>query len=160
MNYPSGGYQLLWVAVADVNGDGRPDVLLANSCSFNSVSGECGGPVNKTRGVVGQAVTFKAQVTSTYGTIPDGELVTFYDGKTALGSVKLAGGMAAYTTSSLAAKSHMDGTTAIGWARLNSGVATLTRSTLALGTHPITAQYLGDSVSAKSTSSVLNQVVK
>src|SRR5260370_740792 len=51
VEYFSGGYQLLGVAVGDVNGDGRPDVLLANSCSFNS--SDCGGPVNKTRGVVG-----------------------------------------------------------------------------------------------------------
>src|SRR5260370_4783826 len=51
VEYFSGGYKLLGVAVGDVNGDGRPDVLLANSCSFNS--SDCGGPVNKTRGVVG-----------------------------------------------------------------------------------------------------------
>lgn len=52
-----------------------------------------------------------------------------------------------------------DGTTGIGSAILTGGVATLTKSTLAVGTHPITAEYLGDSSSAKSTSPVLNQVV-
>jgi hypothetical protein len=51
VNYASGGYQALGLAVADVNGDGTQDVLLANSCSFNSAA--CGGPVNETRGVVG-----------------------------------------------------------------------------------------------------------
>jgi hypothetical protein len=54
----------------------------------------------------------------------------------------------------------LDGTLAIGSATLSGGVAKLTKSTLAVGTHPITAQYLGDAVSAKSTSSVVNQVVQ
>jgi hypothetical protein len=52
-----------------------------------------------------------------------------------------------------------DGTLGIGTATLSSGVAKITKSTLAVGTHPITAEYLGDAASAKSTSSVLNQVV-
>jgi len=43
---------------------------------------------------------------------------------------------------------------------LKNGTATFTKSNLALGTHPITAQYLGDAFSAKSTSLVLNQVVQ
>ena len=55
---------------------------------------------------LGQPVTFTAKVASTKGTIPDGELVTFYDGKTVLGSVPLSGGTATYTTSTLPAKTH------------------------------------------------------
>jgi hypothetical protein len=55
---------------------------------------------------VGQAVTFTATVTSRLGTIPDGELVTFYDGKTLIGSVALTSEKAAYTTSALSAGSH------------------------------------------------------
>jgi large repetitive protein len=54
----------------------------------------------------------------------------------------------------------LDGTTAIGSATLSSGVATLTKSTLAVGTHPITAEYLGDADNAESTSPVLDQVVQ
>jgi hypothetical protein len=173
---------------------------------------------------VGQPVTFTATVTSTTGTIPDGELVTFYDGTTTLGSVALAGGTAAFTTSALSAKTHtvkatyigdatfkpstgfvtqvvnkytttttltsspnpsqfgqavtftahvtgtgpaptgkvkfLDGTTSIGSAALSGGVAKLTKSTLAVGTHPITAEYLSDAFSAKSTSAVVNQAVQ
>jgi hypothetical protein len=56
--------------------------------------------------LVGEPVTFTAKVTSIFGKIPDGELVTFYDGTATLGSVTLAGGVATYTTSSLAAGSH------------------------------------------------------
>jgi len=345
VEYASGGYQTLGVAVGDVNGDGRPDVLLASQCSFNGMG--CGGPINNTRGVVGlllnnvgapptttslvssmnpadvnsvvtytavvtshsgaavtgmvlfqdgtalistvpltnnqaaysttypkngthpitatylgvlniargsaspvltetiltphptttilgtsrsptfvgQPVTFTAKVTSTYGAIPNGELVRFFDGTTAIGIGATASGVAKFNTSSLAAKTHtikatyigdvnfrsstgkvtqvvnrhpttttlksslnpsqfgqsvtftatvipsgsyalaakvkfFDGTVGIGSATLSGGVAKLTKSTLAIATHPITAQYLGDSFNDKSTSSVLNQVVQ
>ena len=53
-----------------------------------------------------------------------------------------------------------DGTSTIGSALLSGGVATLTKPKLAVGTHAITAQYLGDAVSAASTSPVLDQVVQ
>jgi hypothetical protein len=170
-------------------------------------------------------VTFTATTTSTYGAIPNGELVTFYDGTITIGTNTTASGVATFTISSLTAKTHtikatysgdpnfkpstgsviqvvekfatttrltsspnpsqfgqvvtftahvtstgpaptgkvkfLDGTTGIGLATLNgNGVAKLTKSTLAVGTHPITAQYLGDAFSAKSTSSVVNQVVQ
>jgi hypothetical protein len=52
----------------------------------------------------GQAVTFKAIVTSTSGT-PTGS-VTFLDGTTTLGSAPLVNGTATFTTSSLAAGTH------------------------------------------------------
>jgi hypothetical protein len=53
-----------------------------------------------------------------------------------------------------------NGTIPFGTATLNgNGVATFTVKNLAVGTNPITAEYLGDSLSAKSTSPVLNQVV-
>jgi hypothetical protein len=55
---------------------------------------------------MGQPVTFTATVTSKKGSIPDGELVTFYHGKTVLGSVALANEKATFTTSTLSAKKH------------------------------------------------------
>ena len=173
----------------------------------------------------GQPVTFTAIVRSNHGPIPDGELVTFHERTTTLASVPLAGGVASYTTSSLAARTHYikatyagdttfepstgwvkqvvnkyptttvlssspnpsafeqvvtftatvtpagpypptgkvwfkDAGTGIGYIPMNGGVATLTKRLLAVGTHAITAEYMGDGANARSTSSVLNQVVQ
>jgi hypothetical protein len=227
------------VAAADVNGDGKPDLLVATNDATGM--GAVGVLLNNTAiapritktvvstsgspSLVGQSVTFTAMVTSTHGAIPDGEVVTFYDGMTALATVTLSGGGAAFTTSSLTAKAHtikviyagdptflpsagrvkqvvekyptntiltsrpnpsqfgqpvtfrarvkstgpaptgkvmfMDGTTGIGSASLNGrGVAILIKSKLAIGTHSITAHYVGDAASAKSTSSVVIQKVQ
>ncbi|MBZ5656528.1 MAG: FG-GAP-like repeat-containing protein [Acidobacteriia bacterium] len=55
---------------------------------------------------VGQPVTFTSTVTSAYGAIPNGELMTFYDGTTAIGTGTTAGGVATFTTSSLTVKTH------------------------------------------------------
>jgi hypothetical protein len=55
---------------------------------------------------LGQPVTFTATVTSKYATIPNGELVTFYNGKTEIGTGTTASGVANFTTSSLTAKTH------------------------------------------------------
>jgi len=173
---------------------------------------------------IGQPVTFTATVSWTYGTVPDGEVVTFFNGTTTIGTGTTASGVAKFTTSSLTVGTHsikatypgdaefkpstgsvmqvvekyptttsltsspnpsqfgqavtftaqvtstgpaptgsvkfLDGTTGIGLVTLSGGTAKITKSTLAVGTHPITAEYLGDAFSAKSTSSVVNQVVQ
>jgi len=173
---------------------------------------------------VGQAVTFTAVVSPSVGTVQDGEIVTFYDGLTAIGTGTTANNVATFSTSALTVKTHfmnavypgdavfapssgkvkqivikypttttlssslnpsqfgqkvtftvqvtgsgppltghvrlLDGTFGIGSAALSGGVAKFTKSTLAVGTHPITAQYVGDAYSAKSTSPVVNQVVQ
>jgi len=75
-------------------------------------------------------VTFTAAVTSTYGAIPNGETVTFYDSGVAIGSGNTQGGAAVMTTSSLAR-----------------------------ATHTITATYAGDSTFLSSTSKGLIQVI-
>ncbi|HWZ82406.1 MAG TPA: FG-GAP-like repeat-containing protein [Terriglobales bacterium] len=54
----------------------------------------------------GQTVMFTASVTSQFGSIPDGELVTFFDGLNSIGSSPISGGTATFATSSLAAKKH------------------------------------------------------
>ncbi len=80
---------------------------------------------------VGQPVTFTATVTSKHGAIPDGELVTFYNGKAAIGTGATASGMATFTTSSLK-----------------------------VGKHTINATYAGDDTFEPSTGSVKQVVEK
>ena len=77
-----------------------------------------------------QLVTFTATVSFGSGNPPDGEMVTFKDGKVKLGTGILSGGAATYATSSLKS-----------------------------GTHNITSTYAGDVGLASSTSPVLPQTV-
>jgi large repetitive protein len=79
---------------------------------------------------IGQAVTFTATVTSTGGTPPDGELITFRRGGTALGTAALKGGIAMFPTTALPT-----------------------------GSSNITAIFAADTAFSGSTSTVLAQVV-
>jgi len=146
ITFASGGNTPFGLAVADLNGDSRPDVVTANCASSNC------GPRNGTVGVLvnaslgatttqvgssanpsafGQSVTFTATVTSGFKGAPTGT-VNFYDGGTSLGT------------------SNVD----------SSGSASLTTAALAVGTHSITGTYSGDSSFTTSTSSALSQVVQ
>ena len=82
--------------------------------------------------LINQSVTFTATVTSTYGPIPYGDTVTFYDGTTLLGT----------------------GTTGV----TPAGAATFTTSALSAKTHTIKATYSGDAT-FKTSSGDVAQVV-
>ena len=56
--------------------------------------------------LINTPVTFTATVTSTFGKIPDGETVTFFDNATQIGTGTTVNGVATFTTSTLSAKSH------------------------------------------------------
>jgi hypothetical protein len=148
VTYGSGGYDASSLAVADVNGDGKPDLLVANQwiSSSNSSSGTVGVLINTTPKATttttlvsssnpmfsGVSVTFTATVTPNGATVPTGS-VTFNDGATVLGSGTLNG---------------------------SAGVATLaTTSLTSPGTHSITAEYDGDGFNLRSTSSVVTVTV-
>uniref|UniRef100_UPI0015D7C334 Ig-like domain repeat protein n=1 Tax=Nevskia soli TaxID=418856 RepID=UPI0015D7C334 len=79
---------------------------------------------------IGQSVTFTATVRLTSGTIPNGETVSFSDGATQIGS----------------------GTT-------NGGIATFSTGSLAPGSHSVFATYPGDGTYQGATSAAVNQVV-
>ena len=139
VTYSSGGNAAISVTAADVNGDGQPDLLAANG-EGNSVGVLLHRPIKAATvttlvsslnpSFVGQAVTFTATVSSSAGTPPNGETITFKNGSAVLGTAPLSGGMASLTTSSLPA-----------------------------GIFGITANYPGDSNFAASTSPGLRQVV-
>ena len=79
----------------------------------------------------GEAVTFTATVTSSAGTVPDGETVSF-----------------------------VHGTSVLGTGTSKGGIATLTISGLPVGKITLTAVYGGDTQFAESTSNKMQQVVK
>ena len=147
--FSSGDLYAASIAVADFNGDGKPDLALANACASenNCATGSVGVLINTSLtptmttltssanpSSFGQPVTFTATVTAQPGFdrgIPTGT-VSFYDGTTNIGNSNLN----------------------------SSGVAIFTTSTLALGVHKITAVYGGDSNFLGSTSPVLKQLVE
>ncbi len=79
---------------------------------------------------LGQSVIFTATVRLTSGTIPNGETVSFNNGAVQIGS----------------------GTT-------NGGVATFSTASLAAGNYSVTATYPGDGTYQTATSAAVNQVV-
>lgn len=80
--------------------------------------------------IYGQPVLLTAAVTSSAGTPPNGEAITFKQGSTVLGS-----------------------------GNLNGGTATFSVATLAVGTKGLSAVYGGDSKFNTSTSSTVSQVI-
>jgi Bacterial Ig-like domain (group 3)/FG-GAP-like repeat len=148
----SGAYNATAIAVADLNGDGRPDLVAANQCApsgcttgsvavllnNSGAAAQCVGKCststtlvsNLNPSVYGQPITFTATVTSTGGAPPNGETVTFYNGLNVLGTAPMTGGIAALTNSSMGS-----------------------------GMHTISAAYLGDANFTGSTSPVLEQAV-
>lgn len=124
------------IAVGDVDGDTRPDVVQAVN-----------DQVNVLRNVTPFATT--TELTSNVNPASHGQPVTFTAKVTPNGPYEATGKV-----------TFRDGKTAIGSATLRGGVATLTKSKLTVGTHPITAFYGGDANSDKSTSPILDQVVQ
>jgi len=142
-NYNSGGNLATSLALADVNGDGKRDIVVANYI-IRKGNGNVGVLLGKALyntqtnlsssqnpSTFGQPVTFKASVVSSGSILPTG-IVGFASGGVTVGSATLSGGVASLT---------------------------LTESKLPVGTLSITATYKGDSQSGISTSPVLLQVV-
>jgi hypothetical protein len=123
---PPGANSITAVYVGDSNNSGSTSapvnqfVLEATTTTLSS---------SPNPSAYGQTVVFTAKVTSSIGTPPDGETVTFKQGATVLGTGTLSGGTASFSI-----------------------------STLGVGTKSITAVYVGDSNFA-SSSKTMSQVV-
>jgi hypothetical protein len=120
--YGTGGRSANGVAAANLNHDGKPDLVVANRCDGFTYTCPLGGgiavllgvPANTTTKVttsgtpsqIGQAVTFKAAVTATEGPIPNGTIITFYNNGTKMGTAKTMSGIAKFSTSSLSVGTH------------------------------------------------------
>ena len=75
----------------------------------------------------GQAVTFTASVAPQFSGTPTGT-VTFYDDTTALKTVKLSGGVAKFTTATLASGTHTITATHNGSTSFSGSSASLTQT--------------------------------
>lgn len=148
ISFGTGGLGSESITVADVNLDGKPDLLVPNDCNNSGTCPSGGGTVgvlinatpytatttalvssvNPSR--VRQAVTFTATVKATAGTPPDGEMITFKNGATIWGT-----------------------------APLSAGTASLTTAALPVGTFAITATYAFDGTYGASVSPQLNEQV-
>jgi hypothetical protein len=119
VTYKSGGRGPNSVAVGDLNGDGRSDIVAANGCLTKSCDGfSVGVLLNDLRvsaalslssslnpSPVNQTVTFTAAITSSLP-VPNGKVVTFYSGATELGTAITKNGTATLATSFYTAKTY------------------------------------------------------
>ncbi len=185
--YSSGGSATnISVAIADVDGDGKPDLICAND------SGLAGVLLGNGDGTFQTAVTYSAGAGSQSMAAAD----VNKDGKVDLlvaidiannAGVLLNTSTTATTTALLATPNpsgfaqtvtftatvtplgsgvptgtitFTDGTVSLGTSAVNgSGVATLSTASLAVGFHPVTAAYGGDSNFSGSASPVVTQTV-
>src|SRR5437879_4752595 len=143
----AGGEGAQWVVVADINRDGKPDLLVAGLCDTTVCTNDTLGVLlnNTTEGKSPTSTSLVSSLNpSTYG-----QKVIWTATVTSSGSVMPTGTI----------KFRWNGNT-IGSATLNSsGVATLTRSNLIAATYPLKAVYAGDAANLGSTSTIVNQVV-
>ena len=132
------------MAVGNLSGSGMPDLVVSTCRAVrHCVKGFFSVLVSTTKGFITTTALNSNLNPSEYGQTVTFTAVVSSLGPTPTGRVKF-----------------IDGTKGLGTVALSGGVAKLAKAKLAVGTHPITAQYLGDAANAGSTSPVLNQIVQ
>jgi hypothetical protein len=143
-HYDAGGSYGDAIAIGDVSGDGKPDLVVAEACLPNL---ECdSGLVSVLLGTAGYRTT--TNLSSSPNPSLQGQAVTLMATVSSIGPIVPTGKV-----------KFKNGGTLLGSAILSTGVATLTKKNLPVGMISLTAVYQGDVHSAKSTSQVLVQVV-
>ena len=124
---PAGSTSITAVYLGDSNNSGSTSAPVNEFVLARSVITLTSSP---NPSAFGQTVMFTATITSSIGAPPDGEIVTFNQGGTTLGTGTLSGGKATFSTSALG-----------------------------VGTKAVTAVYGGDANFAAGTSMAAHQVV-
>jgi hypothetical protein len=124
---PAGSNSITAVYLGDSNNSGSTSAPVDEFVLARSVITLTSSP---NPSAFGQTVMFTATITSSIGAPPDGEIVTFNQGGTTLGTGTLSGGKATFSTSALG-----------------------------VGTKAVTAVYGGDANFAAGTSMAAHQVV-
>jgi hypothetical protein len=108
LSYPNAGSKHLITAAysGDYYSGGSISPVLAEYVEILPVPSTTKMSTSGSPSLVNTPVTFTATVRSTYGPIPDGETVTFYDGATQIGTGSTRSGIATFSTSALSVKTH------------------------------------------------------
>jgi hypothetical protein len=192
VSYSSGGYHVFLVAAGDVNGDGHPDIVVANECdSASCTHGTAGVLLGNDDGTFQAAQTYNSGGSIPYKVViadvngdgkPDvimanadsatvGVLLNNLQTPTSTSVASSLNpsvyGHAVHVTATVTSDSGvptgtvqiLNGSTVVGMGTLASGTVSIPISTFPAGTDSITASYLGGGGYAPSNSAPLAQTV-
>jgi len=142
--YASGGTSVMSIAAADLDGDGRPDLVATNQCASltECPNGILGVLLNSTPWGTSTALT------STPNPATETQWVTF------TATVQSSG-----ATTPTGSVSFFNGTAHLGSTVLRDGIAVLKKKNLPVGTLSIYASYVGNAQDGPSSSPIVTQVV-